>query len=83
VPWLSLYETNTLSGSQKARRNALKSEEPVQFLTVEELRVLFEKAGVKEGKQVVTYCGAGYAARMAFKLYANIQPHTIFRSVET
>jgi thiosulfate/3-mercaptopyruvate sulfurtransferase len=66
LPWLALGLGLEKTTSSEARMEALNSDRPINYLPAEELQDLFNHVGVKQGKRVITYCGAGYAACHAF-----------------
>ena len=67
--WLSpmeLVKGLNRASPESEREESMANEKPYAFFPIKELRSIFAKVGVEEGKQVITYCGKGDAACSVF-----------------
>lgn len=65
VPWLANVLPEDVAASNEARLRALAGNDVFSYRPLEELRRMYEAAGVVQGKRVITYCDIGHAASNA------------------
>ena len=54
------------SSPPEERAKSMVNDKPYPFFPVEELRKIFARIGVEQGKRVITYCGKGEASCSVF-----------------
>jgi len=66
LPPVELVKGLNRTSTDKEREESMTNEKPYPFFEIEELRRIFWKVGVEEGKRIITYCGKGDAACTVF-----------------